>query len=677
MQPADFEPGAPPVFALRYTTWVKTFGADPTILNKTFVLNGVATTLVGIMPPRFGWWGADLWIPRKPDKAVSTNSIAGAFPQFWVPLGHLKPGVTVEEAEADFTVIANGLSKVYPKDYPKHFTVYLESLTNSVVGRFKATLYIVLGAVGLLVLIGCGNVANLLLARATTREKEFAIRSALGANRWRMVQQLLVESLILAAGGAAVGTLLAWAGLKFLVALMPQNIIPAEAVIRLNLPVLAFTLAVAVLTALVFGLVPALKVARKDLNEPLRDSGKGISGGFRHGRLRDAVVVLEVGLSLTLLVGAGLLMRSFVALREVHLGLQPDHVLVARLPLPLDRYKTANQITGFYRPLLQRLKALPGVVEATETSTLPPYGGIPSDIEIPGKTHTEKWNAMFQLVSEGYFPVLKIQFLDGRSFTEAEVYGARKLAVVNQAFVKKYLGNENPIGRQVKIAQLSQFDDAVKEPLFEIIGLVADVKNQGLQDPVDPEIWIPYTVTGSAFRGILVRTAGEPLPMLNAVEHEIWATDANVAVTFTGTLEGYISQFSYAGPRFGFFLMTIFSSIGLVLVTLGVYSVLAYTTARRTHEIGIRTALGAESTEVLRLILRMGLRLVGIGVGIGLIASLALGRVIATQLWGVSAYDPWTLTCVPVLLIMTGLFACWVPARRAAGVDPLVALRYE
>ena len=213
--------------------------------------------------------------------------------------------------------------------------------------------------------------------------------------------------------------------------------------------------------------------------------------------------------------------------------------------------------------------------------------------------------------------------------------------------------------------------------MFEIIGLVADVKNRGLQDPVDPEIWIPYTVTGSAFRGILVRTAGEPLPMLNAVEHEIWATDPNVALTFTGTLEGYISQFSYAGPRFGFFLMTIFSSIGLVLVTLGVYSVLAYTTARRTHEIGIRMALGAESTDVRRLILRMGLRLVAIGVGIGLIASLALGRVIATQLWGVSAYDPWTLSCVPLLLIMTGLFACWVPARRAAGVDPLVALRYE
>src|SRR6266850_2398224 len=621
MQPADYEPGAPPVFVLRYKTWVKSFGADPRIVNKTFVLNGESRTLIGIMPPRFGWGNADMWIPAKPSRAAGGRTVAGAFQQHWWMLGHLRPGITVKEAEADFTVVAKRLATVYPTEYPKRFTVQMESLTNSVVGRFKATLYIVLAAVGLLLLIGCGNVANLLLARATTREKEFAI--------------------------------------------------------RLNTPVLAFTLFIAVMTALVFGLVPALKAARKDLNEPLRDSGKGISGGFRHGRLRDAVVVLEVGLSLTLLVAAGLLMRSFVALRDVKLGLQPDHVLVARLPLPVDRYKTADQVAGFYRPLLERLKAMPGVVEATETSTLPPYGGIPSDIEVPGKTHAEKWNALFQLVSEGYFPVLKLQFVDGRGFTEAEVNGARKLAVVNQTFVKKYLGNENPIGRQVRIAQLAEFDDAVKEPMFEIIGLVADAKNRGLQDPPEPEIWVPYTVTGSAFRGILVRTANEPLAMMNAIEHEIWATDANVALTLTGTLEGYISQFSYAGPRFGFFLMMIFGAIGLVLVTIGVYSVLAYTTARRTQEIGIRMALGAKSSDVQGMVIRMGLRLVGIGVGLGLIASLALGRVIATQLWGVSAYDPWTLVSVPIVLLITGLVACWLPARRAASVDPLVALRYE
>src|SRR5438094_9138777 len=410
-------------------------------------------------------------------------------------LENLKQGVTVKDAEADFTVVAIRQASVYPTECPKQFTVLMESLTNLVDGRFKTTLFIVLAAVGLLLLIGCGNVANLLLARATSRAKELAFRSVRGASRWRLVRQLVVESLILATGGAAVGTLRAWGGLKSLVALMPQEIIPAESVIQLNTPVLAFTLGVAMLTALVFGLVPALKAARKDINDPLRDSGKGVSGGFRHGRLRDAVVVLEVGLSLMLLVAAGLLMRSFVALRDVKLGLQPDHIFVARLPLPVDRYKTADQVAGFYRPLLQRLKALPGVLEATETSTLPPYGGIPSDIEIPGKTHAEKWNAMFQLVSEGYFPVLKIHFVDGRSLTEAEVTGARKLAVVNQTFVKKYLGTENPIGRQVKIAQLADFDDAVKEPIFEIIGLVADAKNRGLQDPTEPAIWVPFTVT--------------------------------------------------------------------------------------------------------------------------------------------------------------------------------------
>jgi predicted permease len=677
MQPVDYEPGAPPVFVLRYKTWIMKFAGDPQILNKIFVLNGTPRTLIGIMPPRFGWGDAEMWFPDKPSKSSATTAVAGAFPRYWFFLGHLKPGVSVKQAEADLTVVANRLSTVYPKDYPKHFSVQIVSLTDLVVGRFRTTLYIVLAAVALLLLIGCGNVANLLLARATTREKEFAVRSALGASRGRLVRQLLVESLILAFGGALLGIVMAWGGLKFLVALMPQQIVPAEAVIQLNTPVLIFTLLVAVLTAIVFGLLPALTVAGRDLNEPLRDSGKGTDGGFRHGRLRNVLVVAEVGLSLTLLVAAGLLMRSFVALRDVNLGLQPDHVLVARLPLPVDRYKTADQITGFYRPLLQRLKALPGVVDATETSTLPPYGGIRSEIEVLGKTHQEKWNALFQLCSEGYFPVVKIKLIDGRTFTEAEVNGARKLAVVNQTFVKQYLGNDNPIGKQVRIAQLTEFDDPVKEPMFEIIGLVADAKNQGLQDPVMPEIWIPYTVTGSGFRGILVRTTQEPLGMLNTVEKEIWATDPNVAVTFTGTMEGYISQFSYAGPRFGFYLMTIFGAIGLILVTIGVYSVLSYTTARRTHEIGIRIALGASGSEVLNMVIRTGLLLVGIGVCLGLLVSVALGRVIATQLWGVSPYDLLTLISVPTVLLLISLLACWVPARRASTVDPVIALRYE
>jgi putative ABC transport system permease protein len=674
-QSADYEPGAPPVFVMRYKTWVSRFSADPSIINKTFVLNGVQRTLIGIMPPRFGWGDADMWIPQKPSHSAEQGRFG--FPQFWFLLAHLKPGVSIRQAESDLTVVAKNLAKVYPKDYPKNFSVHIETLTDLVVGQFRTTLYIVLAAVGLLLLIGCGNVANLLLARATTREKEFAIRAALGAGRWRIIRQLLVESFLLAVSGAVLGAVMAWGGLKGLVALIPPRIIPAEAVIHLNLPVLAFTLCVAVLTAVVFGLAPALQVVRRDLNDPLRDSGKGTSGGAAHGRLRNAVVVLEVAVSLTLLVAAGLLMRSFVALRDVHLGLQPDHIFVVRLPLPEDRYKNSDQVAGFFRPVLNRVRALPGVVEATETSTLPPYGGIPSDIEIPGKTHADKWNALFQLCSEGYFPVLKIQFIDGRPFTEAEVEGKRKLAVVNQTFVHKYLPNENPMGQRVHIAQLEQFPDKLVDPWFEIIGVVADVKNNGLQDPVQPEIWVPYTMSGSGARGLLVRTTQEPMTMMNAIRHEIWATDSNVALTFTGTLESFIAQFSYAGPRFGFLLMSVFGCIGLVLVTIGVYSVLAYTTARRTHEIGIRMALGAEKRDVLGLVIRMGLGLVGGGIILGVVASLAVARVIATQLWGVSAYDPVTLSSVAALLLITGIVACWVPAQRASRVDPLVALRYE
>jgi putative ABC transport system permease protein len=529
-----------------------------------------------------------------------------------------------------------------------------------------------------LLLIGCGNVANLLLARATTRAKEFAIRAALGAGRWRIVRQLLVESLLLAISGAVLGVFIAWGGLKGLVGRIPKVMMPAEALIRLNTPVLMFTLAVAVLTAIVFGLAPALQVVRRDLNDPLRDRGKGTSGGSAHGRLRNVVVVLEVAVSLTLLVSAGLLMRSFVALREVHLGLKPDHIFHARLPLPEDRYKTSDQLSGFFRPLLNRVKALPGVLAATETSTLPPYGGIPTAIDIPGKTHAEKWNALFQLCSEGYFPVLKIQFIDGRPFTEAEVEGKRKLAVVNQTFVHKYLANENPLGQRVHIPTLAEtFADKVPDPWFEIIGVVADVKNRGVQDPVEPEIWIPYTVTGSGARGLVVRTGSDPAAIMNAIRHEIWATDSNVALTMTGTLEEFIANFSYAGPRFGLLLMTIFGSIGLVLVTIGVYSLLAYTTARRTHEIGIRMALGAEKHDVLSLVIRMGVGLVGAAIVLGIIVRLAVARVIATQLWGVSAYDPITLTSVAALLLITGIVACWVPARRASRVDPLIALRYE
>jgi putative ABC transport system permease protein len=528
-----------------------------------------------------------------------------------------------------------------------------------------------------LLLIACGNVAGLLLARATTREKEFAIRAALGAGRLRLIRQLLVESLLLATAGAAFGCLLASIALKALIAAIPQDIIPEETVIQMNARVLLFALGVAVLTAVIFGLAPALQISRRDLNDPLRDSGKGVDDNSRRVNLRNAVVVLEVALSLTLLTSAGLLMKSFLSLRQVHLGLRPDHVLVVRLPLPEDRYKTAEQVRGFFRPLLLRVKSLPGVIDAAETSTLPLYGGITGDVDVSGRTHSEKWSTFIQLCSEEYFSTVGISFLRGRPFSEAEVNGARKLVVVNQKFARQYLGATDPIGQRLHLPSLETFSDPLPDAWFEIVGVVADAKNQGLQQPALPEAWIPYTVTGSARRGLLVRTSGEPMMMMNAVRTEIWATDRAVALTMTGTLESYINSYSYSQPRFGFLLMGIFAGVGLILVTIGVYSVIAYATARRTHEIGIRMALGAQPQNIMGLIVGQGARMALAGIALGWVTSFALTRLLASMLFEVKPNDPLVFAAVSALLLVVMLLACYIPARRAMRVDPMVALHYE
>jgi len=628
------------------------------------------------MPPRFGWYDADVYIPETPVPGASTG-LAG-LPMRWFLVGRLKPGTSKSQAGADLTVTANHLAKINPTDYPAHFQVSITALGDTVIGRFESTLYTILAAVGLLLLIGCANVANLMLARATSRDKEFALRRALGAGHARLVRLLLVESLVLAIGGAALGVLIAWGGLKLIVATMPQNFIPAESVIELNTSVMGFALVVAVLTALIFGLAPALQAARRDLNDRLRNTGKGAIGGFRTGRMRSTVVVIEVAVSLTLLIGAGLLMKSFVALREVHLGLQGDHVLQTQLPLPDDRYKTAAQVRGFFQPLLARVKALPGVVDATKSSALPPDGGMDTKMEISGKAHDEEWHTLLQQVSEGYFRVLRIPFKQGRAFTEAEINDGRKVVVVNETFVSTYLRGEDPIGHRVKLAGLETLADPVRDPWFDIVGVVTDVTNQGLQALVAPEVWVPYTITGSGAQVLLVRSQQTSTALMNDLRQAVWTTDPGVALASPGALEDRISQRLYAGPRFAFLLMAIFGCLGLILVTVGVYSVLAYSTTQKTHEIGIRMALGAERADVLRLVVSAGLRLVTAGVAIGLIASLALGRAVEAELsHGVKPYDPATLAGTTLLLVATGALACWIPARRAARVDPIVALRYE
>jgi putative ABC transport system permease protein len=419
-------------------------------------------------------------------------------------------------------------------------------------------------------------------------------------------------------------------------------------------------------------------LARRNIVEPLKDSGRGVSGGFRRGRLRNALVIVELALSLVLLTGAGVMMRTFVALQTVDLGFNPHNLLVARLPFPKGQYKTAAEKQRFFSQLLPKLKGLPGVVDATEITGLPPYGGIPTDLDIAGKTHSDRWEAIYQLVSAGYVHTLGARLLHGRLMEESEIAGARKVAVVNQTLVAKWFGKEDPIGRQITIKHLSTIpNSAVANPVFEIVGVVSDMKNSGVQEPVRPEIMVPYTVTGFFERGILVRTAGNPAGLLNSVRREIWAVDKSVALTMTRTLDDFLSDFSYAQPRFLLAVLGVFAGVGLVLVAVGVYSVIAYTVSRQTHEIGIRMALGASRGDVIGMVLRMGLWLVAIGLAVGLAASLAANRVLSSELWGVTARDPLTFAAVALVVLTAGVAACWFPARRATRVDPMIALRFE
>ena len=671
---ADVEPGAPPVFVMSHKMWVAHYNRDPGVVGRIFIINGIPTACVGVMPQRYTKQAADLWKPVKLDRANPDLSS-----QYFVFQARLKKGVTLEAASAHFDTVAHRIAKMYPDDYPERFSAHVVRWIDNIVASFRGTLYTLFAAVGVLLLIACANVANLLLARAAAREKEMAIRTSLGAGRWVLVRQLLVESLLLALGGAIFGSLLAFIGIKGVAGLIPEGLIPREAVIRLNFPVLVFALLISVLTAVLFGLAPALQTVKKNLADPLKISGKGVIGGFRRGKLRSTLVIVEVALSLTLLTGAGLLMRNFVRLQTTDLGFDPNNIVVARLPLPRGQYTTAAAKQRFFDTVLSRFQALPGVVAATETSTLPPYGGIGTDIDIPGKTHPERWNAIFQLCSEGYFPTLGLKLIRGRALSEVDVRSARKVAVVNQTFVNKFLPGENPLGRQVRLKQLEKLPDgnAVEDPTFEIVGVISDAKNRGIIEPPEAEVFIPYTMTGAFERGIMVRTHADPNVMLNAIRREIWAVDRGVALTLTGTLNTYLTQFSYAQPRFSLVLLGVFASVGLILVALGVYSVIAYTVSRQTREIGIRMALGAARGDVLRMVATMGMRLIAYGAIAGLITSAAASRVISSQLSGISPYDPITLAAVLALMAATGLAACWVPASRASRVDPNDALRVE
>jgi predicted permease len=672
----DGSPGAPPVFVMNYRLWQREFGGDPKILGTVFVLNGKPTTLVGIMPPQFNAFGANFWQPAAPDYG-------------WLALmGRLKPGVSPETAGADLDAIAHRMHKpnpggIFPED---RFVIASETLLDSLIGNFKKTLYVLFAAVLLLLLIACSNVANLLLARATAREREIAVRATLGATRGCLIRQLLVESFLLAAAATAAGCVFAYFGLRAVIALIPAGTLPEETVIRMSAPILFLSLGLTILTTILCGLAPALHVVRGDLQPRLTGSGKGAGESFRHSKLCGGLVVSEVALSIVLLIGAGLLMRSFLVLTRVDLGFDPKNVLYFELNLPptyntniLGTLPRKNALT---RQLLDRLRALPGVTSVAEMADPPPLQYESTDTIIPGKPHTEPWETRFEMCSDGYFQTLGLPLLRGRLFSEDDVFAARDVIVVNEAFSRQYFPNEDPLSHKVKLAVFDKPYFAAAAPhdtYFEIIGIVRDFKTRGYDNPSwqsFPQAFVPYSVAGFNWRVFMARTSVDPSSLLMNMGQEVRALDPGVQISTSGTLEGSLQEF-YRGPQFQLATLAAFASIGLVLVVIGIFSVMAYTVSLQTREIGIRMAVGAQQANILRLVLLNGFRLVAGGILVGLAFSYALTRLVASQISGVSATDPWTFAIVVALVVVAGLAACLLPACRAARVDPLVALRYE
>jgi len=673
----DGNPDSSPAFAMSDTVWASLFNRDPKILLASLDLNGVPRTLVAIMPPRFRFGGCEVWIPTDLNRSSFISGF-GAQPNELLTIGRLKRNVSLQAASADLGAIAKLSEKDYPAWFRANYKIVVNSLRDYSVGHFKATLLAMVAAVFILLLIACSNVANLLLARATVREKEIAIRVSIGATRSRLIRQLLVESGLLAAGSCIGGCLFAFLGLKGMVAAIPPDTIPPEVAISLRSETLLLAVGASVLATFVCGLAPALHLVRCDLYVGLAGSAKGASGGFQHGKLRSILVVVEVALSIVLLTGTGLMVRTLRALERVDIGFNPASVAYARLSLPEGRYDTADAKRYYFEKVLDRVAAIPGVIASTEATSFPPYSFGWTEIVVPGKTHSEPWGTTFDMCSEGYFQTLGRRLLRGRLLSRSEVELARHVTVINQTFERNYFGDEDPVGQRIKFTTLEQWaTDWPRDAYFEIIGVIADAKNTGLQEAPRPEVYFPHTVSGTGPRGIMVRTAGSANLVLPSLSRTIAAVDSEVAISELGPMENILKSSYYAGPQFSLIILGTFGITGLLLVVIGIFSVMAYTVSLQTHEIGIRLAMGAQRSDVLRMVLKKGLSLIVAGTVAGLAVSSAVMRLMASQIWGVSTMDPWTFSVVATLVVIVGLTACLFPAHRATQVDPLVSLHYE
>ena len=677
----DDKPSASPTVIVSNGFWQRRFGKDPNLLGKPLTLNGKDYTVVGILPAGFSFYSpVDLHIPigLRDDLTMRNRELHPGIRA----IGRLKPGVTIDQAQAELSNIASALAEQYPNSNKDH-GVAVASMYEDTVANIRPILLVMLGAVCFVLLIACANVANLLLARAAARQKEIAIRSALGANRIRIIRQLLSESVLLALAGGGLGLLLAMWGTDALVAAIPQTIPRAEN-IGIDATVLVFTLAVSVVTGIAFGLFPALQASKPSLNELLKEGGRG-STGSRH-RVRGVLVVSEVALALVLLIGAGLMIRSILSLRSVQPGLDPHNVLTMQVPLASAAYDDPEKIRTFLRQMIERVESTPGV-EAVGIGNSLPLAGDDSEVPFwvgnrPRPAQADMLWALYYPASAGYLKAMGVPLLKGRFVTNQDNQKTAPVVVVDETFARGVFPGEDAVGKQITIQGFGEVPDT----RCEIVGIVGHVKHWGLDtdstEAIQYQLYMPVDQMADPILKLLVpgilmaRTKTDPLLLASAVQAQVTALDKNQPVDNVRSMEQIVSA-SISQQRFSMLLLGIFAAVALILAAVGIYGVMSYSVTQRTNEIGIRVALGASQSDVLKLVVGQGMTLALIGMGIGLAAAFALTRLLASLLFGVSPTDPLTFAGIALVLAAVALLACYLPARRATKVDPMIALRYE
>jgi len=668
------------VAILSHEFWKKQFGGDAGAIGRAIALDGRSYTIIGVMPAGFAFpldseppqvWTTLSAMATSENGEKTMPDERGA--HFLASLARLKPGVSLAQANSELDAIGGRLAKTYP-DTNTSLTFRAEPALDALVGDLRPQFRILFGAVGLVLLIGCANVANLLLARATSRQREFAIRAALGAGRGRIVRQLLIESGLLALAGGTVGLLIATWGSSFLAHLAGSSI-PRVAETGLDARVLAFTLAASVATAILFGIAPALQLSKLGISETLKEGSRGAGHGTHRNYLRNALVVAETTLAVILLSGAGLLIRSLMGLEHVNPGFDPHGVITFSTDLPDPRYPKPEMAEAFYRQLLERVRALPGVQSASAVIPLPlSQSVIRISYEIEGRAiaKAELPVAHMRIASNDYFSVMRIPLVNGRVFTEADRADSPPVVIVNRALADKIFPGENPIGKHIKPGLAITGEAKMRE----IVGVVGDVKHRGLDRPDDPEAYLPENQMGIGFMSGVVRTSAPAASLVPAIREQVAALDKDIPVYDVKSMDDYLAA-SVAQPRLDSTLLGIFAGLALVLAMVGIYGVMSFSVEQRTNEIGIRMTLGAQRRDVLRLVLRQGLAIAAIGVTLGIAGALGTSGMLKSLLFGVRPSDPLTLAGVAILLVGCVLVACYIPARRAMRVDPMVALRYE